>query len=60
MSERARTALENALKLENGYDFEGAKKIYGDLLENAVEEQILEKARWRMEDMDDLIAEKAI
>ena len=44
MSEQARTALENALKLENDYDFEGAKKIYGDILDNVVEEQVLEKS----------------
>jgi len=60
MSEQARRALESALKLENDYDFEGAKKIYSDILEKVVEEQILERARSRMEDIDDLIAEKAI
>ena len=60
MSDSARAALENALNQERAYDFEGAKKIYADLLESADDEQVLEKVRWRMEDMDDLIAEKAI
>lgn len=60
MSDSARTALENALNQERAYDFEGAKKIYADLLESAADEQVLEKVRWRLEDMDDLIAEMAI
>ena len=60
MSDQAREALEDALTLENTYDFEGAKTIYADILANADEELVLEKARWRMEDMDDLIAEKAV
>ncbi len=60
MSDRAGTAIEEAIDLENSYDFKGAKKIYKDLLDNAVDEKILEKAKWRMEDMDDLIAEKTV
>ncbi len=60
MSDRATTAFEAALKLEKAYDFEGAKRRYADLCENARDEPVLEKARWRMEDMDDLIAEKSI
>ncbi len=60
MSDQARTALESALELEQIHDFEQAKAIYADILANPADKQVLEKARWRMEDMDDLIAEKAI
>ncbi len=60
MSDQAATALEEALKLEKATDFEGAKQRYADLCENVQDEQILEKSRWRLEDMDDLIAEKTI
>jgi len=60
MSDQNKTALEDALNLEKAYDFEGAKKIYADILENVTDQQALERARGRMEDMDDLIAERAI
>ncbi|HSO20435.1 MAG TPA: trimethylamine methyltransferase family protein [Desulfosarcina sp.] len=60
MSDQARTAFDEAMKLEYTYDFEAAKRRYNDLLENAADEEILEKVRWRLEDMDDLIAEKQI
>jgi trimethylamine--corrinoid protein Co-methyltransferase len=60
MSDQAATALEEALKLEKATDFEGAKQRYADLCENVQDQQILENSRWRLEDMDDLIAEKAI
>jgi trimethylamine--corrinoid protein Co-methyltransferase len=60
MSDQARKGLEDALKLEKAYEFEDAKKIYADILANVTEESVLEKARWRMEDMDALIKEKAI
>ena len=60
MSDQARTALESALELEQSHDFEQAKGIYADILANAAADDVLEKARWRMEDMDDLIAEKSI
>jgi trimethylamine--corrinoid protein Co-methyltransferase len=60
MSDQAATAFEEALKLEKAHDFEGAKQRYADLCKNGQDEQFLEKARWRMEDMDDLIAEKSI
>jgi trimethylamine--corrinoid protein Co-methyltransferase len=60
MSDQARSALESALELEQSHDFEQAKGIYADILANAADEEILEKARWRMEDMDALIAEKTV
>jgi len=46
--------------LEKEAKFEKAKSIYEDILHHVTDETILEKARYRMEDMDDLIAEKAI
>jgi len=58
MQDQARSALTKALQLEEVYDFSGAKTIYQEILEHADDESTLEKARWRMEDMDDLIAEK--
>lgn len=60
MQDQARSALTKALQLEEVYDFSGAKTIYQEILEHADDEPTLEKARWRMEDMDDLIAEKNI
>jgi len=60
MSDQARAALEKGLELEQAYDFEQAKGIYSDMLANATDEQLQEKVRWRMEDMDDLIVEKEI
>jgi trimethylamine--corrinoid protein Co-methyltransferase len=56
----AQSALTKAFQLEEAYDFNGAKTIYQEILDHTVDERILEKARWRMEDMDDLIAEKDI
>ena len=60
MSDQARIALESALELEQSHDFEQAKGIYADILANGTDDQLMEKARWRMEDMDDLIAEKEL
>ena len=59
MNERAEAKLAEGLRFEKNADFEKAKATYEDLLEHAADEQFLEKVRWRMEDMDDLIAEKA-
>ena len=60
MSDQAKAAFEEALKREYTYNFEGAKAIYADLIENVTDDALMEKVRWRMEDMDDLIAEKTI
>ena len=60
MSDQARSALESALELEQSHDFEQAKGIYADILANAADEEVLEIARWRMEDMEALIAEKTV
>jgi len=60
MSDQARRALEQALEREHAFDFAGAKSIYAQILAQASDEAVLETARRRMEDMDDLIAEKQI
>jgi trimethylamine---corrinoid protein Co-methyltransferase len=60
MDDQVKIAFKEALKSENAYDFEGAKAIYADLIENVSGDALMEKVRWRMQDMDDLIAEKKI
>ena len=56
----AQETFASAMKLEKAYDFEAAKKIYADLAQNVQDSVILEKTRSRLEDMDDLIAEKGV
>jgi trimethylamine--corrinoid protein Co-methyltransferase len=46
--------------LEKEAEFEKAKAIYEDLFRHVTDETVLRKIRCRMEDIDDLIAEKAI
>jgi trimethylamine--corrinoid protein Co-methyltransferase len=46
--------------LEKEAEFEKAKAIYEDLFRHVTDETVLRKIRFRMEDIDDLIAEKAI
>ena len=46
--------------LEKEAEFEKAKAIYEDLLRHATDDAVLGKVGIRMEDIDDLIAEKAI
>jgi trimethylamine---corrinoid protein Co-methyltransferase len=60
MSDQALQAFNEGLRLEKAYDFETAKTVYADILQNVTDASVLEKTRWLMEDMDDLIAEKAI
>jgi len=60
MNSNAETTLEKGLKLEQEADFQQAKALYQELLQHATEETILENVRLRLEDMDDLIAEKAV
>lgn len=60
MSYKAEELFNRGIQLENEYDFEMAKGIYAEILQNVSNEQVLDKARLRMEDMDDLIAEKEI
>jgi trimethylamine--corrinoid protein Co-methyltransferase len=46
--------------LEKEAEFEKAKAIYEDLSRHVTDETVLRKIRFRLEDIDDLIAEKAI
>ncbi|SDT84162.1 trimethylamine methyltransferase family protein [Desulfobacula phenolica] len=60
MNDRANELFKEGLKHEESYDFESAKKVYKELLANVKDSKTAEKTRSRMEDMDDLIAEKDI
>ncbi len=60
MSKLADETFNKGILLEKEAQFEKAKFTYEDILHHVTDETVLEKARWRMEDMDDLIAEKAI
>jgi trimethylamine---corrinoid protein Co-methyltransferase len=60
MYSNAETILNKGILLEKEAHFKQAKAIYGDILQHASDEMILEKVCLRMEDMDDLIAEKAV
>ena len=60
MNQQAEAKLAEGILFEKDADFEKAKAKYADILEHATDEQALEKVRWRMEDMADLIAEKSI
>ncbi len=56
----AERILEKGILLEKEAHFKQAKAFYEDILQHVTDETILEKVRLRMEDMDDLIAEKAV
>ncbi len=60
MNEKARELFDSAMAHEKAYDFEKAKAVYGEILENFADDPIVEKTGLRMEDMDDLIAEKRL
>ncbi|MFO7817714.1 MAG: trimethylamine methyltransferase family protein [Desulfovibrionales bacterium] len=60
MSNQAEENFEKGILLEKEARFEKAKSVYENILFHATDETILEKARCRIEDMNDLIAEKAI
>ena len=60
MNKHADETFNKGILLEKEAQFEKAKSTYEDILHHATDETILEKARCRMEDMNDLIAEKAI
>lgn len=57
---KARELFDEAMGLEQRFDFEGAKKGYTEILANFRDDPVAVKAQARMEDMDDLIAEKKI
>ncbi len=52
--------FDQGIRLEKEIRFEQAKAVYEDILDHVTDELVLEKARCRLEDMDHLIAEKAI
>ncbi len=60
MDRPAEEALAAGLLLEKEARFERAKAAYADIFRHVTDESILKKAKRRMEDIDDLIAEKAI
>ncbi len=60
MCPQAETLLEKGLLLEREAHFKQAKALYEDILQHASDETLLENVRLRLEDMDDLIAEKAL
>jgi trimethylamine--corrinoid protein Co-methyltransferase len=52
--------VEKGILLERQAHFTQAKAVYADILQHAGDETLLEKVRLRLEDMDDLIAEKVL
>ena len=60
MSKQADATFNKGILLEKEAQFEKAKAIYDDLFRHVTDETVLEKVRCRMEDIDDLITEKAI
>jgi trimethylamine--corrinoid protein Co-methyltransferase len=57
---QAEETFGKGILLEKEAEFENAKAIYEDLLRHVTDETVLRKIRFRMEDIDNLIAEKAI
>ncbi len=60
IEKQAEEIFGKGLFLEEEAEFERAKALYEDLLRHITDETILKKIKFRMEDIDDLIAEKAI
>jgi trimethylamine---corrinoid protein Co-methyltransferase len=60
MCPQGETILEKGILLEKKAHFTQAKAVYEDILQHACDEPLLEKVRLRIEDIDDLIAEKAV
>ncbi len=60
MNQQAEVLFNTGIQFENEYNFEKAKRTYAEILQHIKDEPLLEKVRWRMEDMDGLIAEKTI
>ena len=56
----AETIFERGIFLEKEAHFKQAKNLYEDILHHGTEKHILEKARFRIEDIDALIAEKTV
>ena len=60
MSTQLNNIFNKGIRLEREAQFEKASWLYEDILHHATDEMILAKACRRMEDMGDLISEKAI
>ena len=60
MEKMSEDSFSKGILMEKEAQFEKAKAMYEDLLSHATDETVLKKVRCRMEDMDDLIAEKAV
>jgi trimethylamine--corrinoid protein Co-methyltransferase len=60
MRKQADEIFDKGIFWEMATEFDKAKAVYEDIFHHVTDERILEKARCRMEDIDDLIAEKAI
>lgn len=60
MNMKAKETFHKGIALEKEAQFDKAKVIYKDLFGHVTDEAVLENVRRRMEDIDDLIAEKAI
>ncbi len=54
------TIIEKGIFLERGTHFKQAKALYEDILLHVTDETIHDEVRLRIEDMDNLIAEKAV
>ena len=60
MRKQADEIFDKGILLEMAAEFDKAKAIYEDIFRHVTDERVLEKVRCRIEDIDDLIAEKAI
>ncbi|MGD8522452.1 MAG: trimethylamine--corrinoid methyltransferase, partial [Desulfobacterales bacterium] len=60
IKKQADKTFSKGILLEKEAQFEKAKAIYEDLFRHVTDETFLSKIRRRMEDIDDLIAEKAV
>ncbi|MEE4242890.1 MAG: trimethylamine methyltransferase family protein [Desulfopila sp.] len=60
MESHVETIVEKGILLEKEAQFEEAKELYKDILQHVTDKAILDRVRLRLEDMDDLIAEKTI
>jgi trimethylamine--corrinoid protein Co-methyltransferase len=60
MRNQADEIFDKGIFWEMAAEFDKAKAIYEDIFGHVTDERVLEKVRCRMEDIDDLIAEKAV
>ena len=60
IKEQADETFGKGIRLEKEAAFEKAKAIYEDLFRHVTDETVMRKIKFRMADIDDLIAEKAI